>query len=124
MVSTRPPVADRTPLMLLAYRWLTWAATPLAPLLLGYRLRHGKELPRRLAERRAETTVARPESPLIWVHGASVGELYAALGLIERLHARGFRILVTSGTVTSAELADQRLPKAVIHQFVPLDAPR
>jgi 3-deoxy-D-manno-octulosonic-acid transferase len=110
--------------MLLAYRWLTWAATPLTPLLLGYRLRRGKELPRRLAERRAETTVARPESPLIWVHGASVGELNAALGLIERLGARGFRILVTSGTVTSAELAEQRLPKAVIHQFVPLDAPR
>ena len=33
-------------------------------------------------------------------------------------------MLVTSGTVTSAELAEQRLPAGVIHQFVPLDAPR
>ena len=110
--------------MLQAYRLLTWAATPLAPLLLGYRLRRGKEQRQRLAERWAETTVPRPESPLIWIHGASVGEINAALGLIERLNARGFRILVTSGTVTSAELAAQRMPKAVIHQFVPLDTPR
>jgi 3-deoxy-D-manno-octulosonic-acid transferase len=29
-----------------------------------------------------------------------------------------------AGTVTSAELAQQRLPPGVIHQFVPLDAPR
>ena len=33
-------------------------------------------------------------------------------------------MLVTSGTVTSAQLAEQRLPPGVIHQFVPLDAPR
>ena len=33
-------------------------------------------------------------------------------------------MLCTSGTVTSAELAEQRLPPGVIHQFVPLDAPR
>src|SRR5262249_21207753 len=30
----------------------------------------------------------------------------------------------TSGTVTSANLAEQRLPKGVIHQFVILDTPR
>ena len=33
-------------------------------------------------------------------------------------------MLVTTGTVTSSELAEQRLPRGVIHQFVPLDAPR
>jgi len=111
------------PLPLHGYRLVTRAATPLTPLLLGYRLRRGKEEQARLAERRAETSVARPAGPLIWIHGASVGELNAALGLIDRLSARGCRILVTSGTVTSAELAAQRLPPGVIHQFIPLDAP-
>jgi 3-deoxy-D-manno-octulosonic-acid transferase len=120
----RPTVADRLPLLLHAYRWLTWGATPLTPLLLGYRLRRGKELRERLRERRAETKVPRPGSPLVWVHGASVGEIIAALALIQRLNAQGFRILVTSGTVTSAELAAQRMPPGVIHQFIPLDAPR
>jgi 3-deoxy-D-manno-octulosonic-acid transferase len=117
-------VADRLPLLLHAYRLFTRAAAPLTPLLLRYRLNRGKELKQRLAERWAETTVARPSGPLIWVHGASVGEITAAMQLIERLHGRGFRILVTSGTVTSAELAAQRMPPGVIHQFIPLDVPR
>ena len=33
-------------------------------------------------------------------------------------------MLVTSGTVTSAKIMEQRLPKGAIHQFVPLDIPR
>ena len=44
--------------------------------------------------------------------------------LIELLRARELRVLVTSGTVTSATLARERLPGDVIHQFLPLDAPR
>jgi len=117
-------VADRLPILLQTYRLFMRAAAPLAPLLLQYRLRRGKELRERLAERWAETTVPRPTGPLIWVHGASVGEITAAMQLIERLHGRGFRILVTSGTVTSADLAGQRLPPGAIHQFIPLDVPR
>ncbi len=33
-------------------------------------------------------------------------------------------MLVTTGTVTSGGLAEQRLPRGVIHQFVPFDVPR
>ncbi len=33
-------------------------------------------------------------------------------------------MIVTTGTVTSGGLAAQRLPRGVIHQFVPLDVPR
>ena len=35
-----------------------------------------------------------------------------------------FAVLVTSGTVTSANIVRDRLPEDVIHQFIPLDAPR
>jgi 3-deoxy-D-manno-octulosonic-acid transferase len=52
-----------------------------------------------------------------------VGEFVAALPIIERLSARDFAVLVTSGTVTSAELAQRRLPEGAFHQFVPLDSP-
>jgi 3-deoxy-D-manno-octulosonic-acid transferase len=116
-------VAERLPLTLQAYRLITFLVTPFAPLLLAYRLRRGKELRERLAERRARITLPRPGGPLVWIHGASVGEMIAAVGLIDRLNARGLRLLVTSGTVTSAELAAQRLPHGVVHQFIPLDAP-
>jgi 3-deoxy-D-manno-octulosonic-acid transferase len=100
------------------------AAVPLAGILLSHRLKHGKEDPRRLAERRGESTVARPVGPLVWVHGASVGEVAAIIPLVERIASKDFKVLVTSGTVGSAKLCEQRLPAGVIHQFVPWDTPR
>lgn len=117
-------MADRLPITLQAYRLLTAAALPLADMLLSYRLKRGKEHPTRLPERRGESSTARPEGPLVWLHGASVGELTAVLPLIDRIRARDFSVLVTSGTVTSAGLAEQRLTKGVIHQFAPLDLPQ
>jgi len=112
------------PLTLHVYRALLTVATPLAGILLSHRLKRGKEDPHRLAERRGESTVARPPGPLVWVHGASVGEVAAIIPLVERIASKDFKVLVTSGTVGSAKLCEQRLPAGVIHQFVPLDAPR
>src|SRR2546423_1465280 len=99
-------------------------AAPLAGILLSHRLKRGKEDPRRLAERRGESTVPRPRGPLVWVHGASVGEVAAIIPLVERIASKNFKVLVTSGTVGSAKLCEQRLPAGVIHQFVPWDTPR
>lgn len=96
----------------------------MASQVLARRLNRGKEHPERLAERRGEPTLRRPPGPLVWVHGASVGEMLAVVPLIERLRAQDFAVLVTSGTVTSAALAEQRLPDGSLHQFIPLDAPR
>ncbi len=114
---------DGLPATLSFYRFLTTAGAPLAPLLLSYRLNREKEDPARLGERRGEAGVPRPPGPLVWVHGASVGEITAVLPLINHFCAEGFAVLVTSGTTTSAELAQQRLPAGAIHQFVPLDVP-
>ncbi|HEX5508196.1 MAG TPA: 3-deoxy-D-manno-octulosonic acid transferase [Pseudolabrys sp.] len=112
------------PVTLRVYRLLSAAATPLAPLLLARRLSRGKEQRARMAERRGESSIARPSGSLIWVHGASVGELTSALPLIERVRERRFNVLVTTGTVTSAGLAEQRLSRGAVHQYVPLDSPR
>ncbi len=96
----------------------------MAPQVLARRLHRGKEHPERLSERRGEASLQRPNGPLIWVHSASVGEMLAAVPLIQRLRTQDFAVLVTSGTVTSAALAEQRLPDGTLHQFIPLDAPR
>ena len=45
------------------------------------------------------------------------------LPLIEKLATRGPTLLLTTGTVTAAEVAKPRLPKGAIHQFVPIDTP-
>jgi 3-deoxy-D-manno-octulosonic-acid transferase len=117
-------VPEGLPLTLHAYRLLTALAAPLAPALISHRLKHGKEDAARLNERYGQSKVARPPGPLVWVHGASVGELLAVIPLIERIREKEFDVLCTSGTVTSANLAEQRLPPGAIHQFVALDAPR
>jgi 3-deoxy-D-manno-octulosonic-acid transferase len=117
-------VADRTPLSLKTYQVVTAMSVPLADLLLKYRLRRGKEHPSRWGERRGQSSVARPDGPLVWLHCASVGEFLAILPLVERLETRDITVLVTTGTVTSADVALRRLPPHVIHQFVPVDVPQ
>ena len=110
--------------VLRTYRLLSSLAAPFAPLLLARRLKRGKENGERIAERRGNSRNVRPDGALVWLHAASVGELVSALPLIERIARHDVNVLVTSGTVTSSELAGQRLPPGVVHQFVPLDAPR
>lgn len=106
------------------YRILSILLLPPLYYYLLRRKRCGKEHPARMGERLGHHTLARPPGQLIWLHGASVGEANSILPLIDRLkealpHAH---ILVTTGTVTSAQLLSQRLPAGVIHQFVPIDS--
>ncbi|MET0970181.1 MAG: 3-deoxy-D-manno-octulosonic acid transferase [Tardiphaga sp.] len=112
------------PLTLRTYRRLSAALTPLAPLLMKRRLRQNKEDPGRIDERRGIAKLARPAGPLVWVHGASVGEVLAAEALIERLRGQNITILLTSGTVTSAAIIAKRFPPDIIHQYIPYDSPR
>lgn len=108
-----------------AYRALTRAARPLAPLILGYRERRGKEDPSRRGERLGKASVARPAGTVVWVHAASVGETSAVLPLMALLTERrpDLSLLLTTGTVTSARFALDRLPHRTVHQYVPLDSP-
>ena len=123
-LSAETPREEATPgLTLRAYRALMRLAAPIAPLMLAWRTRRGKEeAPRRL-ERYGEAGMPRPPGFLAWFHAASVGETNAVLPVIDAIAAehRDVRVLLTTGTVTSAKLARARLPKGAIHQYVPLD---
>jgi 3-deoxy-D-manno-octulosonic-acid transferase len=112
------------PMTLRVYRKLSSAVAPLTPALIKRRLKQGKEDPARIGERRGVSPDIRPHGPLVWIHGASVGEVLAAAGLIEKLRALNIRILLTSGTVTSAAVVAKRFPADIIHQYVPYDSPR
>jgi 3-deoxy-D-manno-octulosonic-acid transferase len=103
-----------------AYRTAGRVAPPVLNVMLARRAGAGKEVAARLAERRGVASRPRPAGRLIWFHAASVGEFLSALPVIEAL--AGTSVLLTTGTVTSAELAAQRLPAYAIHQFAPLDA--
>lgn len=110
---------------LTVYRWLTRRLERFAPRLLEARVRRGREHPERFLERLGQASAPRPPGPLIWLHGVSVGETLSLLPLIERLRQKrpDVAVLVTSGTVTSAEVLARRLPAGVIHQFAPVDGP-
>src|SRR6201994_3812603 len=112
------------PMTLRMYQRLASSLVPLAPALIRRRLKQGKEDPARVGERRGLSQDVRPHGPLVWIHGASVGEVLAAAALIERLRDLNLRILLTSGTVTSAAVVAKRFPPDVIHQYVPYDSPR
>ena len=111
-------------LALKAYRSGLWVGEPAVAGLLAWRARQGKEDPTRLPERRGLPGRARPVGSLVWMHGASVGEALSLVGLVEGMIARGFSVLVTTGTRSAADLIGARLPAGAVHQYMPLDAPR
>ncbi|MEE8500947.1 MAG: glycosyltransferase N-terminal domain-containing protein, partial [Kiloniellales bacterium] len=108
-----------------AYRLISPAATPLVRRHLRQRVARGREDGARLAERFGRSGIARPPGPVVWIHGASVGESLSALPLIARIREGwpGLNLLMTTGTVTSARLMAERLPEEVIHQYAPVDLP-
>ena len=112
-------------LRLKAYRTLTSLARPVTPLLLKRRERLGKEDPARRRERFGRPSIARPQGQLAWFHAASVGETNAILPLMAELSKirPALSFLLTTGTVTSAQLAAERLGPRALHQYAPWDAP-
>ncbi|MCW2237556.1 3-deoxy-D-manno-octulosonic acid transferase [Azospirillum canadense] len=107
------------------YRGLTTLAGPAVRLYLDRRRAAGKEDSARQAERFGAASLPRPPGRLAWIHAASVGEANSVLVLVDRLLDRSpdLTVLMTTGTVTSAQLMGRRLPARAIHQYVPVDLP-
>ena len=89
------------------------------------RIEIGKEPRARFNERMGKYIKKRPEGKLYWFHGASVGESVSMLPLIDKLlkEDNDLHILVTTGTLTSAEIMEKRLPERAMHQYIAFDVP-
>ncbi|MCQ2740690.1 MAG: 3-deoxy-D-manno-octulosonic acid transferase [Alphaproteobacteria bacterium] len=85
----------------------------------------GKEDVNRFNERIGKPKKTRPEGKLIWLHGASVGESVSMLPLINKILETypDAHVMVTTGTITSADVMQKRLPERAFHQFIPIDNP-
>jgi 3-deoxy-D-manno-octulosonic-acid transferase len=60
---------------------------------------------------------------LLWIHAASVGESMVAITLIRALSTLypKYNFLVTTGTLSSAQILEKSLPQNASHQFTPID---
>lgn len=107
------------------YKTAMRLSTPLLESLLQKRTARGKEDPARAHERRGRPALPRPDGMLVWFHAASVGESLSLLSVIDRLlkDYPNARVMVTTGTVTSAKLMAERLPARAFHQYIPVDHP-
>lgn len=107
------------------YRLATGMAEPFAPMILRKRLKSGKERADRVGERMGRTSVARPNGPLIWMHGASVGESQLLLSVLREVWASRTDVsaVVTTQTLTSADLIARSSSERVVHQMAPVDSP-
>jgi len=110
-----------TRIALKTYRAIGLVAYPFMGPFLRIRASRGKEDRKRRYERYGYPSADKPNGPIIWFHAASVGESMAILPLIEHVNGLGINTIITTGTVTSAQIVRKRLPPSSFHQYVPLD---
>lgn len=86
----------------------------------------GRRLPayrQRIAERFCLSK--RENKPVdVWVHAVSLGEVIAAIPLIDALLDKKWSVFITTMTPTGSERVQARFGDKVAHQYLPYDLPR
>ena len=112
-------------MLLWIYKIISYLIYPFVPIYLNNRLSLKKELKDRINERYGYSKIKRKKGKLVWLHAASIGESISILPLVKELEKNKNikQILVTTGTVTSAKIMNERLKGKAFHQFLPIDIP-
>ena len=95
-----------------------------SPLIIGFRILKRKEDSKRFKEKFCFPSKKKVVGNLIWFHGSSVGELLSVLPLVYELEKNKSinQILITSSTLSSAEIFKKYKFKKTVHQFFPIDS--
>ncbi len=110
--------------MFFLYQILIIILLILSPLIIFFRILKKKEDPKRFKEKFCQPSKRRVAGNLIWFHGSSVGELLSVIPLIYELEKNKSinQILITSSTLSSAQIFKKFKFKKTVHQFFPIDS--
>ncbi|MEJ2347471.1 MAG: lipid IV(A) 3-deoxy-D-manno-octulosonic acid transferase [Gammaproteobacteria bacterium] len=106
------------------YTLALYLLVPAVLVRLLWRSRRAPDYRRRWGERFALYRAREPE-PFLWVHAVSVGEVQAAVPLVEALLARqpSHPVVVTTTTPTGSQRVRELFGDRVAHVYVPYDLP-
>ena len=109
--------------MLFIYRIVINIIFILSPIIIFFRLFKKKENFFRFKEKFCFFSCKRKKGKLVWLHGASVGELQSIVPLLEKFekNKKISQILITSNTLSSSKIIKEIKLKKVVHQFFPID---
>ncbi len=109
--------------MFLIYRTLINIIFIISPIIIFYRLLKKKEDLKRYKEKFCFFSKKRVRGNIIWLHGASVGEIQSVIPLIEKFERdkKINQILITSNTISSSKVLEKINLKKTVHQFFPID---
>ena len=95
-----------------------------SPLIIFFRILKKKEDGKRYKEKFCFPSKKRINGNLIWFHGSSVGELLSIIPLAQELEKNKSinQILITTSTLSSAQIFKKFNFKKTIHQFFPIDS--
>ena len=110
--------------MFFLYQLLISILLIFSPLIISFRIIKRKEDKRRFKEKFCFPSKKRVTGNLVWFHGSSVGELLSILPLVYELEKNQSinQILITSSTLSSAEIFKKFKFKKTVHQFFPIDS--
>lgn len=104
------------------YSFLLYLLTPYMLIRLWWK---GRRLPayrQRIKERFCLNTLE--EKPMdVWVHAVSLGEVIAAIPLIDAMLEKKWSVFITTMTPTGSERVQIRFGNTVSHQYLPYDLP-
>ena len=110
--------------MFFLYQLIVTILLILSPLIISFRILKKKEDKKRYKEKFCLPSKKNIKGNLVWFHGSSVGEILSILPLVYELEKNKSinQILITSSTLSSAEIFKRFKYNKTIHQFFPIDS--